>query len=90
MQLQLTNLRFADVKDALVRNGFCLAEAESDAGEVFGAEVWSETGGGFKVGLVTLEPGSFPRFTLMLVDGHLGRSRVHGVMTDLLNNLWRA
>lgn len=78
------------LKSILERNGFGLVELKDPREDVVHVELWTDTGPdgpcGFPCGRAVRDFGIIaPRFTLTLDTGRLERSRVHGVLTDILN-----
>lgn len=88
-ELRYTGAGTIGLKGILQRNGFGLVESMDARGDVVLVEVWTEATEegvcGFPCGRATKDFGSFGRFTLMLDEGDVGRSRIHGVFTDILN-----
>lgn len=98
MQLKFTDLDANHLIRILGSNGFGLDLAYDAREELLAATIWTENNYegsdgpcGFMCGQITRQPtASFPRFDLVIDDGRVNRARVHGLMTDLLNQSWRA
>lgn len=97
MQITLTDLGIETAKKILAANGFgmVLVVDPYNTSVIESVKIWSTVNeanepGGFDVGRLTRQFGSFPRYDLMIDDGRVNRSRLHGLMTDLLNEYGRA
>jgi hypothetical protein len=92
MQFQVTDLDYKKLKPILEANGFGLVESIDpyDPDVATQVAIWTGrdpdgVGHGFACGVVTRDFGHFPKYTLTLADSRLDRTRIHGLMTDLLN-----
>ena len=97
MEIAVNDLDYRKVLPLLKRNGFGIVEGVNPYApdEVLQARIWAKVDdagipGGGEVGSLTRQLGvSIVRYTLTLNDFYLKRSRIHGLLTDILNEFVR-